>query len=204
VAVLVGESAKDESDAWLAWEFMEKAAVSRDAAPVTTGPPLPLLLIPDETLKPETDNYVRVVRSPSRHRYYGNTPTNDAPDLLPEPLPKVNDENESDVFLTVPDDPARSAPPSSEGTDEFRLLPMAEVVPVRDRIPTVESPEEPAGNDPVPPEPPFEAFPSLRRSSWWSWCTPNRVAAVECGITLVLVLAAFVDSIVQSVKGNVG
>ena len=144
------------------------------------------------------------MRSPSRHRYYGNTPTNDASDLLSEPPPKENDTNESDVSLIVPDDPSRSARPTSLGTDEFRLLPVVEVVPVRDRLLTAESQAEPPDNNSVPPKPSFEAFPSLRRSSWWSWCTSSRVAAVECAVTFVLVLAAFVDSIVQSVKGNVG
>ena len=167
---------------------------------------LPLLIT--SNLKPETDDCIRTVRSPSRHRYYGQNPDNPGSDV-PESLQNKNDANERNDFLTVPYSPtsprsARSVRPMSAGTDEFRLLPIV-VTPAIDRQQStstiIMSPEEPATviADPVTstPEPVFEAFPFLRR---WSWCTPSRVAAAECGITLLLVVAAFIDSIIQSVK----
>jgi hypothetical protein len=165
-------------------------------------PRLPLLIT--SNLKPETDEYIRVVRSPSRHRYYGQNPDNAASDV-PESLQNKNEASERDVSLAVPGSPSspRSARPTSTGKDEFRLLPMVVVVtPAMDRrsipmITTIPEEEPPPVVDPVPPEPVFEAFPFLRR---WSWCTPSRVATAECGITLLLVVAAFVDSIIQSVK----
>ena len=165
-------------------------------------PRLPLLLTLD--LKPETDDCIRVVSSPSRHRYYGQNPDNPASDV-PESLQNQNDAGERNVSLAVADGPSspRSAPPTSAGKDEFRLLPML-VSPALDRRTTptiIVSPEEPPPViNPVQPEPVFEAFPFLRRSSWWSWCTPSRVATAECGITVLLVVAAFVDSIIQIVK----
>ena len=177
-----------------------------EPARVKKRPPhlrLPLLIT--SNLKPETDDCIRTVRSPSRHRYYGQNPDNPGSDV-PESLQNKNDANERNDFLTVPNSPisprsARSVRPMSAGTDEFRLLPIV-MTPAMDQQSAstiIMSPEEPATviADPVPPEPVFEAFPFLRR---WSWCTPSRVATAECGITLLLVVAAFIDSIIQSVK----
>ena len=186
-------------------------------------PRLPLLQTTN--LKPETDDCIRLVRSPSRHRYYGqNHPdTGAASDAAPENKNDANNNNNNEqhnVFLTLPDSPTspRSARPRSTGTDEFRLLPIVPVVVTPaaiDRLsssPTMtllKSPEEEELAtgcvndsdvvDPVPPLKPavFEAFPFLRRLSW---CTSSRVAAVECVVIVLLVVAAFVDSVIQSVK----
>ena len=172
----------------------EQATVSMRAP----QPRPPLLLI--SNLKPETDDCIRLVRSPSRYRYYGQNPDNATSDA-PESSQNKNDANERDVSLAVPDSPSspRSARPMSAGRDEFRLLPMVVAPAIMDRRSTptitVNLEEPPPVIKLVPPV--FEAFPFLRRSSW---CTPSRVAAVECGITLLLVIAAFVDSIIQAVK----
>ena len=161
---------------------------------------LPLLLT--SNLKPETDDYIRLVHSPSRHRHYGQDPDNlNAASDIPESSQNINDATKSDVSLAVPHT-LPSPRPTSAGIDEFRLLPMVVIqTPAMDRrcTPTITvSPEEPPPVvNPVQREPVFEAFPSLRRSLW---CTPSRVASAEFGITLLLVVAAFVDSIIQTVK----
>ncbi|KAJ7878099.1 hypothetical protein B0H14DRAFT_2567370 [Mycena olivaceomarginata] len=79
----------------------------------------------------------------------------------------------------------------------------------RDRRPTLSTIAENPIEQPVieidaaPSEPAFAAFPFLRRPSpWWSWCTPIRVAVVECSISIILVGAALVDSMLEVAKGN--
>ena len=188
----------------------EEATVTtflHEPATVNMKPPQPRLpLLSTSNLKPETEDCIRLVRSPSIYRYYGQNPDNAASDA--ESLQNRNDASERNIFLTFPDSPSsprspRSARPST-GTDEFRLRPMVVAPAMEQSTPsesiTVSPEESPPVIEPVPPEPVFEAFPFLRRSSWWSWCTPSRVAAAECGITLLLVVAAFIDSIIQSVK----
>ena len=169
--------------------------------PATVNKRARLPLLVTSNLKPETEDYIRLVRSPSRHRYYGQHPDNATSDVSVSSQNK-NSASERDISLAVPDSPLspRSARSTSPGKDEFRLLPIV-VPPAMDRrcTPTTAvSPEEPPPVvNPVPPEPVFEAYPFLRRSSW---CTSSRVATVECGVTFLLVVAAFVDSIIQAVK----
>lgn len=169
-------------------------------------PPLPVLIIPDEKSRLEADDYVRLVRSPSRYRYYADNPANEASDLQqPESAKNEAEPNKSEL-LALPGSPT-SVRPLTAGTDEFILHPIAEMPPVtrQPTLPTTtESSEEPPVTDvdPVPPQRTFEAFPCLRSSSWWSWCPPTRVAAAEGVITFVLVVAAFIDSVIESVKGN--
>jgi hypothetical protein len=168
-------------------------------------PALPVLIIPDEKSRLEADDYVRLVRSPSRYRYYGDNPANEASDLQPESAKNEAEPNKSEL-LALPSSPT-SVWPMTAGTDDFILHPIAEMPSVT-RQPTLpitaESSEEPPVTDvdPVPLQPAFEAFPFLRSSSWWSWCPPTRVAAAEGVITFVLVVAAFIDGIVESVKRN--
>lgn len=171
-------------------------------------PPLPVLIIPDEKSCLEADDYVRLVRSPSRYRYYGDNPANEASDLQQPESAKNEAEPSKSELLALPGSPT-SVRPMTAGTDEFILHPIAEMPPVtrQPTLPTTaESSEEPPVTDvdPVPPRPAFEAFPFLRPPSWWSWCPPTRVAAAEGAITFVLVVISFIDSVVQSVKGNSG
>ncbi|KAJ7509778.1 AAAP amino acid permease [Mycena galericulata] len=151
-------------------------------------PPFPTLLIPDEPLKPEADDdYLRLVRSPSKQRYYGHPPPND--DILSESPRK--DDDESTGFLAPPATSnggggGASGPRSTIYCTNYCRTSRRTIIII----------------EPVSPQPAFEAFPFLDRSLWRSWCTPSRVAAVECGITLLLIVAAFVYSILESVKGN--
>lgn len=169
-------------------------------------PPLPVLIIPNEKSRLEADDFVRLVRSPSRYRYYADNSANEASGSQQPESEKNEAEPSKSELLALPGSPT-SVRPMTAGTDDFILHPIADMPPVT-RQPTLSTTtkksEEPPVTyvDPVPPQPTFEAFPFLCPSSWWSWCPPTRVAGAEGVITFVLVLAAFIDSIVESVKGN--
>lgn len=169
-------------------------------------PALPVLIIPDEKSRFEADDCVRLVRSPSRYRYYADNPANEASNLQQPESAKNEVEISKSELLALPGSPT-SVRPMTAGTDEFILHPIAEMPPAtrQPTLPTTtESSEEPHSTDvdPIPPQPAFEAFPFLRPPSWWSWCPPTRVAAAEGVITFVLVVAAFINSVVESVKRN--
>jgi hypothetical protein len=198
-------------------------AKSVDNLIITSPTPQSTLKPGDLTVEPTagpSSNVVRTVRSPSIHRDYGLMRAREDTALGPrqslvarsgQPLlprvesPRLKEEKEEDEAeeeespqdqdkfrLSIP------LPSPNQANDEFRLSPLS-ISPIQEtndfRTSLGRSPV--VAMSPIPATvPTFEAFPSLRSSKWLQ---PRWLAAAECVIIIVLVVAALVLNIIQAV-----